>query len=141
MTSGCDEVEECVYAIVSEARVTLDARLFCEDVIVLTLEVSHDFREARQSTISDCEISISPDGHTWLHCRSDRQSQGYRQWSVIFECPLRPILALKCVSDQQRQLARWFPLTDSDGLDSHSLLQMCAGWIIGIFASQHSLSA
>ena len=58
MAGGCDEVKECVYAVVPEARVTLNARLFCEDVVVLTLEMSHDFREARHSNISSgCKIS------------------------------------------------------------------------------------
>ena len=59
MAGGCDEIEERMYAVVSKARVTLDARLFCEDVVVLTLEVSHDFREAGHSSISGCEMGRS----------------------------------------------------------------------------------
>ena len=33
-------------AIVSESRISLDARLFCKDVIILMFEVAHDLREA-----------------------------------------------------------------------------------------------
>ena len=33
-------------AVVSESRISLDARLFCKDVIVLMFEVAHDLREA-----------------------------------------------------------------------------------------------
>ena len=66
MAGGCDEVEECVYAVISEAGVTLDARLFCEDVVVLTLEVSHNFREAGHSSLSSGEIS----GSRWIYLAS-----------------------------------------------------------------------
>lgn len=34
-----------MYAIVLEPRITLDPRLFCEDVIVFTFEIFNDFRE------------------------------------------------------------------------------------------------
>ena len=46
MARRCDEVQQNVYAIVSEARITLDARLLSKDVIVLPLKVADNFREA-----------------------------------------------------------------------------------------------
>jgi hypothetical protein len=41
MSSRRDEVEQSVDTVVPEARVTLDPRLFCQYVIVLTLEVAN----------------------------------------------------------------------------------------------------
>ena len=46
MARRCDEIQQNVYAIVSETRITLDPRLFGKDVIVLPLEVANNFREA-----------------------------------------------------------------------------------------------
>jgi len=37
MACGCDKVQEHVYAIVAEPRVTLDSRLLGEDAVVLAL--------------------------------------------------------------------------------------------------------
>jgi hypothetical protein len=37
MACGCDEVQEHVYAVVAESRITLDSRLLGEDAIVLAL--------------------------------------------------------------------------------------------------------
>jgi len=45
MARGGDEVEESVDTVVPEARVTLNTRLFSQDIIVLTLEISNDFLE------------------------------------------------------------------------------------------------
>ena len=46
MAGRGDEVEKGVDTVVSEARVTLDTRLFRQDIIVLALEVSDNFGEA-----------------------------------------------------------------------------------------------
>ena len=43
MTSRSDEVKEDVHTVIPEPRITLNARLFSENVIVLSLEVSNDF--------------------------------------------------------------------------------------------------
>ena len=43
MASRSDEVKEDVHTIIPESRITLNARLFRENVIVLSLEVSNDF--------------------------------------------------------------------------------------------------
>lgn len=40
MASRRDEVEEYVYTVVAEPRVTLNTRFLCENAIVLSLEVS-----------------------------------------------------------------------------------------------------
>src|ERR1700744_4154853 len=46
MPGGRDKVEQDVHAVVSEARVTLDARLLGQDVVVLALQVADDLGEA-----------------------------------------------------------------------------------------------
>lgn len=46
MSSRRDEVEQDVNAVVAEARITLDTRLLRKDVIVLSFEITNDFREA-----------------------------------------------------------------------------------------------
>lgn len=45
MAGRCNEVEQHVDTIVPESRVTLDAGLFSENVIVLPLEVSDNLGE------------------------------------------------------------------------------------------------
>lgn len=47
MTSGGDEVEQSMDTVIPEPRITLDARFFRQDVIVLMFEVAHDLRETR----------------------------------------------------------------------------------------------
>jgi hypothetical protein len=46
MSGGRNEVKQDVNAVVAEARITLDTRLLRKDVIVLSLEVTNDLREA-----------------------------------------------------------------------------------------------
>jgi hypothetical protein len=46
VSSGGDEVEKGVDTVVSEAGVTLDARFFGQDVIILTLEVANYYLKA-----------------------------------------------------------------------------------------------
>ena len=46
MASGCDKVEKGVDTIIPESGVTLDTRFFRKDVIILTLKMSNDLREA-----------------------------------------------------------------------------------------------
>lgn len=47
MSSGRDEVEQCMNSVVPETRISLDSGLLCKNVIVLTLEVTDDLLEAR----------------------------------------------------------------------------------------------
>ena len=46
MAGGRDKVEQSVHSVVAEARVTLDTRLLCKNVIVLPLEVTNNLLEA-----------------------------------------------------------------------------------------------
>lgn len=47
VAGGCDEVEESVDTVVAEAGISLDSRLLCKDIIVLSLEVANDLAERR----------------------------------------------------------------------------------------------
>jgi hypothetical protein len=46
VASGSDEVEEHMNTIVAESRITLDARLFGENVVVLAFKIADNFRKA-----------------------------------------------------------------------------------------------
>ena len=46
MASRRNEVEQGVHPVVPEARVTLDTRLFGQDIIVLAFDIANDFLEA-----------------------------------------------------------------------------------------------
>lgn len=46
MTSGRDKIEESVNTVVPEPGVTLDTRLFSQDIVVLALEVANNLGEA-----------------------------------------------------------------------------------------------
>lgn len=46
MSSWRDEVEECMNTVVPETWVTLDAGLFGQDIVILTLEVAYNFLKA-----------------------------------------------------------------------------------------------
>jgi hypothetical protein len=46
MAGGSDKVEKGVNPVVAEAGVTLDTRLFRQDIIVLALDVASDFTKA-----------------------------------------------------------------------------------------------
>jgi hypothetical protein len=45
MAGRRDEVQQYVYTVVTEPRVTLNTRFLCENAVVLSLEVADDFRE------------------------------------------------------------------------------------------------
>ena len=45
MTSGRDEVEEGMHPVVPETRVTLDTRLFRENIVVLAFKVANNLLE------------------------------------------------------------------------------------------------
>lgn len=59
MASGCDEVEHGVDTVVPEARVTLDTRLLCENVVILPLEEANNFRETGLYNISGATLTDS----------------------------------------------------------------------------------
>lgn len=57
-----DKVQETVDSVVTEARITLDTTLFCEDVFALSFEVVDDFLEAAYaSVISETATSCGAD--------------------------------------------------------------------------------
>lgn len=41
-----DKVQQCMHPIIAEAGVALDTRLLRKDIVVLALEVGHNFLEA-----------------------------------------------------------------------------------------------
>lgn len=45
MSGGSDEVKEGVDSVISETGVTLDSRLFGQNVIILSFEVANDLAE------------------------------------------------------------------------------------------------
>lgn len=46
MPGRSDEIQENVHTVISEPGVSLDSRLFREDIIILAFEVSDDFGKA-----------------------------------------------------------------------------------------------
>jgi len=86
-------------AVVAESRITLDPRLLGKDVVVLSLKIANDFREAETGqlcTLAYARVVIL----TLLHCRSDRRNPVCPRLSEIRASPLRqaPILEVECVS-------------------------------------------
>lgn len=51
MAGGWDEVQQGVYSVIFEARVTLNPRLHCQDVIVLPLQVTHNLLKTKESAV------------------------------------------------------------------------------------------
>ena len=54
MAGRRDEVEQCVYPVITKARVTLDTRLLRENIIILALEVPNDFLETKGNRLGMC---------------------------------------------------------------------------------------
>lgn len=52
VTGRCDEVEKDVNTVVAESRVALDARLLCENVIVLSLEITNNLGETKHNELA-----------------------------------------------------------------------------------------
>lgn len=53
VAGGSNEVEHGMYTVVPESRVTLDSGLLSQNIVVLSLEVANNFREAAQSVRND----------------------------------------------------------------------------------------
>ena len=58
MTRRGDEIKQRMNAVISKPRVSLDAGLFGQDVIVLTLQVTNNLREAGCAMSS---VDVVPD--------------------------------------------------------------------------------
>ena len=52
MSSWCDEVEQGMHSVISESWVTLDARFFGQDVIILSFKVAYNLGEAAAKRVS-----------------------------------------------------------------------------------------
>lgn len=49
VTRRRNEVKKSVNTVVPEARVTLDSRLLCKDIIILTFKISNDLLESEEN--------------------------------------------------------------------------------------------
>lgn len=96
MPGRCNEIKQSVHPVISEPWVTLDARFFREDIIVLAFKMSYNLREtAEEYEISKQESKAESKLPTLLHCQSDHRNQAYRQLLEICVSPLHPTLALR----------------------------------------------
>lgn len=82
VTSRGDEVEKRMDTVIPETRVTLDTGLLGENVVVLSLQVTHDFLEAakacRHGQAMRMNIAVFEE-RTRIRCRCRLQIQGYRR--------------------------------------------------------------
>lgn len=78
VAGGCDEVKHDVHSVISEARVTLDSRLLCKNIIVLALEVTDNLTETVRG-VSQCADAHGTGVRAWLRCQSGHRIRGYRQ--------------------------------------------------------------
>jgi len=78
VTSGGDEVQQAVNTVIPKPGVTLDTRLFGQNVIILAFKVTHDFLEAVMvSSGAGFEIVTEP---TRIRCRCYRRNRACRRW-------------------------------------------------------------
>ena len=61
MAGGRDEVEESMHPVVPETRVTLDSRLFSENIVILAFKVADDLLEAAQEMMNVWPIGEEDD--------------------------------------------------------------------------------
>lgn len=106
MAGRRDEVQQGVHSVVFEARITLDPGLHSQDVVVLALEVPHNFLEAGESAGLVFDGRCEPNqARTQTRCRCYHRSQGCRRWSG--RCGRRLLRALKKLNARQaRRIAR-----------------------------------
>ena len=57
VAGGSNEVEHGMYTVVPESRVTLDSRLLSQNIVVLSLEVANNFREADRRIRNNGQIT------------------------------------------------------------------------------------
>ena len=77
MASWWDKVEESVYTVIPEARVTFDPRLFSKNIVILAFEIADNFLESIK-TIKPGG-SFAPQTRTRTRYQCCRQIQGCRQ--------------------------------------------------------------
>ena len=84
MSCGRDKVEQSVDSVVTEARVTFNARFFGQNVVVLAFKVTNDFLEAKLNVLEErCQENEGT--LTRTHCQCCRQSQGCQRWLERYE--------------------------------------------------------
>jgi hypothetical protein len=62
MTSWGDEIQHGVDAVVPEAGVTLDTGLFGQNIVILSLEITDNLREAMHTTLANAILCIGAMG-------------------------------------------------------------------------------
>ena len=138
VTSRCDEVQQDVYAIVPEARVTLDPRLLCENSIVLTLEISYNLLEAaNRKQAAECPR----EDMTYLASLSIWSPKPGVSTMVS---EMRVPSSSSSVCSLARLLCVW-PLmrrhTNDGRVDLNALLEVSYCWVVGLLVLEHLLAA
>jgi hypothetical protein len=123
-----DEIEKRVDTVVSEAGITLDTRLFRQDVIVLALEISDNLGEARLVVYLITETGSIDDGQRYAG-------------ALLIELEFCRVSSQYLYRGLHLWICRSAPLTDGDGLDPDTLLEMCVGGIIGVLSAEDLLAA
>jgi hypothetical protein len=116
MASWGNEVEKSVNTVVPESGVTLDSRLFGENIIILAFEVSNNLWEAGLIIDLISESGCVDDGE-WDAC--------------AFLIELEFLNAVSLVPSSG--LPELVSLTNGDRLDAHTLLEMSIRSVIGVF--------
>lgn len=143
MTSRGNEVQHGVYSIVPESGVSLDTRLLGQDVVILSLEIPNNLRKAASRSISNHnQLRPISSSRTLLRCRSGHQNPECRQWSRRYGFPPHPIRALKRGKLGDILVSRVIGgLTNGDGLDLNTILDVSDASIVGILVGQDALAA
>lgn len=127
MTSWGDKVEEGVHSVVAEAWVTLDAGLFSENIVILSLDVASDFTKAKQ--------------FQHFKLRSHRERTHVNSLSILSPNPgvstiVREMRTPSSSSSEENGQTRSPQgrdrrlLTDIDGLDPDALFDVSSIWVI-----------
>lgn len=123
VSRGWDEVQQCVHPVIPESRITLDTRLFRQDVVVLALEISNYLLEPIRDVKMTCKAKRKLQRLTHARCRCCPQSQGCRRWSRRCAYHPPPILGILSI---EFQIKCAFALTNSHWPDPDALLEMCS---------------
>lgn len=145
MASGCDEVEHGVDTVVPEARVTLDTRLLCENVVILPLKEADDLRETGMYRISGAtstdssEQGIAPGLIVDLITKTRSVHDGQRDTSSL-------LIKLELYPSSQKMhyfKVEWLSAvrTNGVGLDLDSILDVGASRVVGFLVAENAFSA
>jgi hypothetical protein len=128
--------------VITETGVTLDTRLLCENIIILTFEVANDFTEARSSSAVVrlayhqgppylASLSIwSPNPGVSTIVKEMRVPSSSNSNSTI------PLVSLLSGQEDLSEIR-----TNGDGLDLDAFLEVCIGRIISILSLEDLLPA